>query len=135
MKKILALLFSCVAWCCLGQTITTDTIQWDITEFYNVNAGVHESPGDKLIVYASDYVEWMDANGGARFKFSISEAQGVWNDLHEQGMIEFRFEVEGQPAQLIISRAENGFRFEINLYIDEPNPQRFVLKANAYSVL
>lgn len=119
----------------IGQTLTTDTIQWDIAEFYNVNSNTQEAPGDKLIVYAGNRAAWSDSDGNVRFDFAISEVLGTWDDISQPGGITLGFSMEGQPGQVVVTREGSDFLIEIKLYMDDPSPQEFRLRADTYSVL
>src|SRR6187399_1210216 len=85
-----------------AQSVTTSTIQWNVTDVDNTSAGIHDGAGDKLVSYPGNRVEWKDVNGNLKFSFEILSTIGTWDDVAEGGLIHFNFQLEGQSGDVII---------------------------------
>ncbi|HEY3405546.1 MAG TPA: hypothetical protein VGK59_19320 [Ohtaekwangia sp.] len=119
----------------LAQSVSTSTVQWNVTDVHNMNAGTHDGAGDKLISYPGDRVEWQDANGNLKFSFEIISTIGTWNNIAEGGFIHFNFRQEGQPGEVIIQRSGGAVSAEIQLYKTDATPQTYMLAIGSYTTL
>ena len=115
MKYIILLLVLLTGGGIFAQDVTRQTIRWHIGKTQEVNAGrVSEEP-DQIVCYGATKIEWQSASGVVKKLFTISETNGSWTDVQNNGSILYEVNVGEQLGTVRFFRTTSELTIRITL--------------------
>jgi hypothetical protein len=118
-----------------AQNVTTQTIRWHIGRTQEINIGrVSEEP-DQIVSYGTTKVEWQSASGVVKKTFTISETNGSWTNVQNNGSVLYEVNVGEQPGTVRIFRTASELTIRITLLKDEGDPDLYEMSITSLETL
>jgi hypothetical protein len=105
-----------------AQNITTTTLVWSITGTQVINTGEMIGPGEQLVSYGKNTVEWKDSRGEVKKSFTVSGVNGAWSNVQSQGSIVYDVQCGDKPGTITFQRTAGGIMIRILLLNGEEMP-------------
>lgn len=136
MKKIyITLVLTITVAIAQAQTpVTAQTIRWEAGSIDNLTTGQTEPEGDHITIDGTNQIDWQDAEGTVKYRFSIQSTTGTWTDLNIPGSVQYNFTFESQPGQFTVTREGVAITIHVKLYMEETPAQEYEMTITNYTV-
>jgi hypothetical protein len=98
-----------------AQNITTQTIRWQINQTQEVNAGKISEDPDQIVSYGTTKIEWQNSQGIVKKTFTISETNGSWTNVQNNGSILYEVSAGEQLGTVRIFRNSSELTIRITM--------------------
>jgi hypothetical protein len=118
-----------------SQNVATQTIRWHIGRTQEVNIGRISEDADQIVSYGTTKVEWQSATGVIKKTFTISETNGSWTNVQNNGSVLYEVNVGEQPGTVRIFRTSHELTIRITLLKDDGDPDLYEMSITSFETL
>jgi len=135
MKKYIVMLMIVMVSAIAGkaQDITSTTMRWNSSRFFDGTAGVWHEEATYLVTQGTTKIQWFNANGSLRKSIQVAEVIGEWTDASTPGLLQYKgTEIQGSCS---ITIQKNAQETKVLLVFKAPSPQVYELLVIGNQVL
>jgi hypothetical protein len=118
-----------------AQNVTTQTIRWHIGRTQEVNIGRVSDEPDQIVSYGTTKVEWQSATGVVKKTFTVSETNGTWTNVQNNGSVLYEVNVSEQLGTVRIFRTASELTIRITLLKDDADPDLYEFSVTSLETL
>lgn len=119
-----------------AQDMTTQTIRWHVGKTQAVSAGHVSEDEDQIVSYGTTKIEWRNASGLMKKTFTISETNGSWTNVQNDGSILYEINVGEQLGTVRFFRTASELTIRVTLLKgDDTDPDLYEFSITSLETL
>jgi len=136
MKKVLLpFILALISSGLYAQNVTTQTIRWRVARVQEVNAGKVTEDADQVVSYGTTKIEWQNAAGVVKRTFTISETNGSWTNVQNNGSVLYEVNEGERLGTVRIFRTASELTIRIALIKGDEDPDFYELSIAGFETL
>lgn len=109
------------------QDIMNDTLVWNVVEVKQRATNESFSKSDLVTVYGSNKIVWEQTEVGRSYSFTIEDINGEWEDLDEDGQIDYDVRIDDSTGVITFKRSDQALSIAFDLKRGEKITYPFLL--------
>jgi len=118
-----------------AQNVTSETIRWHVARVQEVNAGKVTEDADQVVSYGATKIEWKNTAGVVKRTFTISETNGSWTNVQNNGSILYEVSEGERLGTIKIFRTASELTVRITLLKDDEDPDFYEMSIAGFETL